>query len=82
MLRPGDAVPLLTHEPAALTTTHHLGVLVLRSALIARLGNVDDAGMRMVPRSSEAMRLIRQYMRTVYVAGDAGAARSGGRPRS
>jgi AraC-like DNA-binding protein len=66
MLNPGDAVPLLTHEPAALTTTHHLGVLVPRSALAARLGNVDDAGMRMVPRSSEAMRLIRQYMRTVY----------------
>jgi AraC-like DNA-binding protein len=66
LLRPGDAVPILTQEPAVLTSTHHLGVLVPRAALVSRLGSVDDAGMQVVPRRTESMRLLMSYMRMVH----------------
>jgi AraC-like DNA-binding protein len=66
ILRPGDAVPILTHEPAILTSTHHLGVLVPRTALASRLNNVDDTGMRMIPRGAESMRLLMSYMRMLH----------------
>jgi AraC-like DNA-binding protein len=64
-LRAGDAVPILTQEPAILTTEHHLGVLVPRAALASRLSNIDDAGMRVISRRAEAMRLLTGYISMV-----------------
>jgi AraC-like DNA-binding protein len=66
ILRPGDAVPILTHEPAVLTSTHHLGVLVPRAALASRLNNIDDAGMRVIPGEIESIRLLMSYMSMVH----------------
>jgi len=66
MLRPGDGVPILTQEPAVLTTMRHLGLLVPRAALASRLGSVDDVGMRVVPRGTESMRLLTSYVSVLH----------------
>jgi AraC-like DNA-binding protein len=65
-LLPGDAVPILTQEPAILITTHHLGVLVPRTALASRLGNIEDAGMRVIPGGAESLQLLTSYMSLVH----------------
>lgn len=66
VLGAGDAVPILTHEPAVLTGTRHLGVLVPRAALASRLRNIDDSGMRAIPRGTESVRLLTSYMDLVH----------------
>jgi AraC-like DNA-binding protein len=64
VLGAGDAVPILTHEPAVLTGTRHLGVLVPRAALASRLSNIDDSGV--IPRGTESVRLLTSYMGLVH----------------
>jgi AraC-like DNA-binding protein len=66
VLGAGDAVPILSHEPAVLTSTHHLGVAVPRAALASRLNNIDDMGMRVIPRGTEALRLLTNYLSLVH----------------
>ena len=65
-LRRGDAVPILSQEPAILTSVHHSGVILPRAALASRLSNIDYAGMRVVPRRTEAMRLLSNYVSMVH----------------
>jgi AraC-like DNA-binding protein len=48
-------------------------VLVPRAALASRLNNIDDMGMRMIPRGAESMRLLMSYMRMVHGRLDLGA---------
>jgi AraC-like DNA-binding protein len=65
MLGAGDAIPILTHEPGILTTTHHLGILLPRAALAWRVSDVDDATMRVIPHSAEPLRLLVSYLSLV-----------------
>jgi hypothetical protein len=62
-LRRGDAFPILTAEPAILTGTKHIGMLFPRAALAARTANIEDSASRLIPRESEALRLLTTYMR-------------------
>jgi AraC-like DNA-binding protein len=62
----GDATPFLSSEASVLTGTQHLGVLVPRAALASRLRHVDDAGMKLVHRSNEPLRLLTKYMKLVH----------------
>ena len=65
-LEDGDAVLLLHAEPATVTYARgHLGLVVPRSALAARVRNVDDTTMRLIPHGTEALRLLVDYLRLV-----------------
>lgn len=64
-LRRGDAFPILTAEPAILTGTKHIGMLFPRAVLAARVANIEDAASRAIPRETEALRLLTNYMRTL-----------------
>jgi AraC-like DNA-binding protein len=63
----GDAALLLHQEPAALTCAEgsHLGLVLSRSALAARVHNLDDATMQVVPRGNEPLRLLASYLEHV-----------------
>jgi AraC-like DNA-binding protein len=63
-LRAGDAM-LISHEPSVVmpSPAGHLGVIVPRAALALRVRNLDDSIMRRIPRSTEALRLLRSYLR-------------------
>src|SRR5215471_8640759 len=63
-LRAGDAM-LIGHEPSIVmpSPAGHLGVIVPHAALALRVRNLDDSIMRRIPRSTEALRLLRSYLR-------------------
>ena len=65
-LEDGDAVLLLHAEPATVTYAHgYLGLVVPRSALAARVRNIDDTTMRLIPHDTEALRLLVDHLRLV-----------------
>jgi AraC-like DNA-binding protein len=64
-LGPGDATPFMTDEPALLSCTDHMGVLLPRAVLAARVRNIEDAAMRIIPRASEPLRLLAGYLALV-----------------
>jgi AraC-like DNA-binding protein len=57
----GYGFPMLTDDAGVLTSTHHMGFLLPRSALAARVSNIDDAVMRVIPQASEPLRLLLRY---------------------
>jgi AraC-like DNA-binding protein len=63
-LRAGDAM-LISHEPSIImpSPAGHLGVIVPHVALASRIPNLDASIMRRIPRSTEALRLLRSYLR-------------------
>jgi AraC-like DNA-binding protein len=63
----GDAFLILQNEPAVVTCppTSFLSVIVPRSALASRVNDIEDASMRLVPRRTEALRLLVSYLRLV-----------------
>jgi AraC-like DNA-binding protein len=63
-LRAGDAM-LISHEPSIVmpSPAGHLGVIVPRVALASRVRNPDDSILRRIPRRTEALRLLRGYLR-------------------
>jgi AraC-like DNA-binding protein len=63
----GGGVLVLHEEPAALTSTggSHLGLVVPRAALAARVANLEDATMRPVPHGTEQLRLLVDYLKAV-----------------
>jgi AraC-like DNA-binding protein len=63
-LRAGDAM-LISHEPSIImpSPAGHLGVIVPHVALASRVRNLDDWIMRRIPRRTEALRLLRSYLR-------------------
>ena len=63
-LRAGDAM-LISHEPSIVmpSPAGHVGVIVPRAALASRVRNLDDSILRRIPRSAEALRLLRGYLR-------------------
>jgi AraC-like DNA-binding protein len=66
VLGAGDAVLFLTHEPAGLTSTSHLGMLFPRAALAARVSDIDDASMRLMPHGTQSLQLLVNYMSAVH----------------
>lgn len=58
----GDAVPIFTREPAILAGMRHVGILVPRSAIAARVRDIDGVAMRLIPRETESLRLLASYM--------------------
>jgi AraC-like DNA-binding protein len=58
----GDAIPIVTNDVCILTSTQHLGILLPRAPLAARVSNLDAAMMRVIPRSVEALRLLVSYV--------------------
>jgi AraC-like DNA-binding protein len=65
-LRQGDAFPILTDEPAVLTGTRHLGVLLPHAAIASRIRNLHHAAMRVIPHHNEALNLLVNYMNRVH----------------
>ncbi len=67
VLGPGDAVALLHAEPAAVTYAagSHLALVLPRDALASRVQDIGSATMRLIPRRSEALRLLVSYLRLV-----------------
>jgi AraC-like DNA-binding protein len=61
----GDAYPMVTDEAAILTSTHHIGILMPRATLAARVSNLDGAVMRVIPRETEPLRLLLSYISLV-----------------
>jgi AraC-like DNA-binding protein len=62
----GDAVLFLTHEPALLTSTSHLGLLFPRAPLAARVNDINDASMRLIPRGTQSLQLLISYMNALH----------------
>jgi AraC-like DNA-binding protein len=67
VLGPGEAVALLHAEPAAVTYSSgsHLALVLPRDALASRVKDIDSVTMRLIPRHSEALRLLVSYLRLV-----------------
>ena len=64
-LNAGDSVAILSQEPADVTFAEgpRLTMFVARSALAERANNVDDLTFRLIPRGSEALRLLLHYLK-------------------
>jgi AraC-like DNA-binding protein len=62
----GDAV-LISHEPSVVTPSPDgfLGVIVPYTALASRARYIDDATMRLIPQATEALQLLKNYMRSL-----------------
>ena len=65
VLGSGDATPFLTHRPSVLSGMGHHGILIPRAALTARLRDIDDAAMQLIPRRTESLRLLTSYLRLI-----------------
>jgi AraC-like DNA-binding protein len=61
----GDAFPILTDFPARLTSTNHLGIVLQRAQLAARVTDIDRAASRVTPHDVEALRLLVNYLRLI-----------------
>ena len=61
----GDAIAVLTGEPGVLTCTSQLGLVLPRAALAARVGNIEDAAMRVIPRACAPLKLLVGYLALV-----------------
>jgi AraC-like DNA-binding protein len=62
VLGAGDAVPILSENPAFLTGVHHLGLLFPWAALAPRVENIRNAATLVIPRESEPLRLLVRYL--------------------
>jgi AraC-like DNA-binding protein len=61
-LRDGDACPILTDEPGAISGRGHLGLLFPREPLIERVRNIADVVALRIPRETEWLRLLVSYV--------------------
>jgi len=61
----GDATPFLTYRPSILSGIGHLGILIPRAALTSRLKDIDDVAMRLIPRRTESLWLLRSYLKLI-----------------
>jgi AraC-like DNA-binding protein len=66
---PGDAVAITNGDPATLTYvaahTQHIGVVVPRSALAPLVTDIEDTAGHLIPRNTEALRVLTSYLRVV-----------------
>ena len=65
MLGAGDAFPMRTEEAGKLTSTRHLGILLPRDVLEARVDDLDRAVTKMIPNTVEPLRLLVNYIALV-----------------
>jgi hypothetical protein len=70
----GDAVGILHNEPASLRfhKLEHVVVMVPKAAMSPIVDNLEEASTRLVPRGTEAVRLLTGYLMTLF--GDLGMA--------
>ena len=61
-LAAGDAIAVVPNEPGVLTCIGQVGLVFPRAALSARVGDIEDAAMRVIPRSSQPLRLLKRYL--------------------
>jgi hypothetical protein len=61
----GDGVAVLTQEPVDVTFAEGsvFSVVVPRAALVGRDRNVDNSTLQLIPRGSEALRLLLRYLK-------------------
>jgi AraC-like DNA-binding protein len=64
-LSTGDAAAVLTEQAGKLTGTGHLGILLPRDVLASRVDDLDSAVMRLIPSSTEPLRLLVSYLKLV-----------------
>jgi AraC-like DNA-binding protein len=66
--RAGDAIAILHSEPATVTYVEGLqfGLAVPREALTQRITNVDGLTMRPISHRSEALRLLKTYLKSAF----------------
>lgn len=64
----GDGVCILHNEPASMRFQNlaHLVVMVPRAALAPIVANVEDASTQLIPGGSEAVALLRSYLRGLF----------------
>jgi AraC-like DNA-binding protein len=60
--REGDACLILTDEPGMVTGRGHLGLLFPRAALMERVRNIADFAAIPIPRETESLRLLVNYL--------------------
>jgi len=67
-LRSGDAVALHHKSGGSVSFAEgsYFALVIPRAELAKRLGNVDEATMRLISRDETALRLIRSYMRPLW----------------
>jgi AraC-like DNA-binding protein len=65
VLGPGDAIAALHGEPGGSTfvSGSHLSVVLSRDSLASRVKDIESTAMRLIPRHSEALRLLVRYLR-------------------
>jgi AraC-like DNA-binding protein len=61
----GDAVAIPADAPAALTGTTHLGILLPRAPLTWRVADLGRTTGQVIPRDTEALRLLINYLRLI-----------------
>jgi AraC-like DNA-binding protein len=71
VLRPGDSVALLGREPADVIFAEgsRLTLFVPRAALAERAANVDDLTLQLIPRGTEALKLLVRYLKLLRERG-------------
>jgi AraC-like DNA-binding protein len=67
-LRAGDAIAILHAEPATVTYVEGLqfGLAVPRDVLAQRVANVDSLTMRPISHRTEALRLLKTYLKSAF----------------
>jgi AraC-like DNA-binding protein len=61
----GDACLVLTDEPGMVAGRGQLGLVFPRAPLVARMKNIADATAIRIPRESDALRLLKSYLRAL-----------------
>jgi AraC-like DNA-binding protein len=68
IVKPGNATLLLHGEPS--TVSHQKirfqGLIIPRATITSMVANADDLAMRPVPHSSEALRLLKSYLKATH----------------
>jgi AraC-like DNA-binding protein len=69
-VRTGEAVGILHYEPATLKFQRldHIAVMIPGVALASSVASVEEASTRLVPRGSEAVRLLTAYIVTLFAS--------------
>lgn len=64
----GEAVGILHHEPASMrfNRLEHVVVMMPAAALAPSVASIEEASTRLVPRGSEAVRLLAGYVRAIF----------------
>jgi hypothetical protein len=65
VLQAGDCFPFVTDDFAVLTSPQHLGILLPRAVLTARVRDLDRRVMQVIPRTVEPLRLLVTYIITL-----------------